>query len=63
MQNASPPSALPVAPAPLVSIVALCHNHAPYLREALDSVLAQTYAPLEVWLVDNASTESRASRR
>jgi glycosyltransferase involved in cell wall biosynthesis len=57
MENASPPSAPLVAPAPLVSIVALCHNHAPYLREALDSVLAQDYAPLEVWLVDNASTD------
>ena len=42
--------------APLVTIVALCHNHAPFLREALDSILAQTYVPLEVWLVDDAST-------
>lgn len=40
---------------PLVTIVALCHNHAPYLREALDSIVAQDYAPLEVWLVDNGS--------
>jgi glycosyltransferase involved in cell wall biosynthesis len=43
--------------APLVTIIALCHNHAPYLREALDSILAQDYAPLEVWLVDNGSTD------
>ena len=42
---------------PLVTIIALCHNHAPYLREALDSILAQDYAPLEVWLVDNGSTD------
>ena len=42
---------------PLVTIVALCHNHAPYLREALDSIVAQDYAPLEVWLVDNGSTD------
>jgi glycosyltransferase involved in cell wall biosynthesis len=42
---------------PLVTIIALCHNHAPYLREALDSILHQTYAPLEVWLVDNGSTD------
>ena len=40
-----------------VSIIALCHNHAPFLREALDSVLAQTYPHLEVWLVDDASTD------
>jgi glycosyltransferase involved in cell wall biosynthesis len=44
-------------PTPLVTIVALCHNHAPYLREALDSILHQEYAPLEVWLVDNGSTD------
>src|SRR6476661_525494 len=42
---------------PLVSIVALCHNHAPFLRQALDSILAQTYPHLEVWLVDDASTD------
>jgi len=42
---------------PLVTIVALCHNHAPYLQEALDSILAQDYAPLEVWLVDNGSDD------
>ena len=43
--------------APLVTIVALCHNHAPFLREALDSILAQTYPHLEVWLVDDASAD------
>ena len=40
-----------------VSVIALCHNHAPFLREALDSILAQTYPHLEVWLVDDASTD------
>ncbi len=40
-----------------ISIVALCHNHAPFLAEALDSILAQTQPPLEVWLVDDASTD------
>ncbi|MGY2133970.1 glycosyltransferase family 2 protein [Hymenobacter sp. HD11105] len=42
---------------PLVTIVALCHNHALFLREALDSILAQTYPALEVLLVDNGSTD------
>ncbi|WP_219601065.1 glycosyltransferase [Hymenobacter sp. DG01] len=42
---------------PLVSIVALCHNHAPFLETALNSILAQTYANLEVILVDDASTD------
>ncbi|MFD1467202.1 glycosyltransferase [Hymenobacter caeli] len=40
-----------------MTVVALCHNHAPFLREALDSVAAQTYPHLEVWLVDDASTD------
>lgn len=42
---------------PMVTIVALCHNHAPFLSEALDSILVQTYPSLEVWLVDDASTD------
>lgn len=53
-------SSLPIparSAAPLVTIVALCHNHAPFVREALDSILAQTYPHLEVWLVDDASTD------
>ena len=46
-----------ISEGPRVCIVALCHNHAPFLREALDSILAQTYPHLEVWLVDDASTD------
>jgi glycosyltransferase involved in cell wall biosynthesis len=42
---------------PLVSIIALCHNHAPFLRNALNSILAQDYPYLEVWLVDDASQD------
>ena len=42
----------------LVTIIALCHNHVPFLREALDSILAQTYPHLEVWLVDDASSDN-----
>ena len=45
---------------PLVTIIALCHNHAPFLREALDSVRAQNYPRLEVWLVDDASIDGSA---
>ncbi|WP_181305715.1 glycosyltransferase [Rufibacter sp. XAAS-G3-1] len=42
---------------PLVSIICLCYNHAAFLREALDSVLAQTYPNLEVLVVDDLSTD------
>lgn len=45
---------------PTVTIVALCHNHTSFLREALDSILNQTYSPLEVWLVDDFSTDGSA---
>lgn len=44
-------------PLPLVTIIALCHNHAPYLRAALDSIAQLDYPALEVWLVDNGSTD------
>jgi len=49
------PDLLPAPP--LVTIVALCYNHARFLPEALDSIQNQTYPNLEVLLVDNASTD------
>jgi glycosyltransferase involved in cell wall biosynthesis len=58
MPNSSfftPHSSLSAAPS--VSVIALCHNHASFVREALDSIIAQTYPHLEVWLVDDASTD------
>jgi len=42
---------------PLVSVNILAFNHRQYLAQCLDSVLAQTYAPLEITLVDNGSTD------
>jgi glycosyltransferase involved in cell wall biosynthesis len=43
--------------APLVSILVPSFNGAPWLREALDSILAQTYPNIEVLLLDDASTD------
>lgn len=43
--------------APLVSVVVPVYNGARYLRESLDSILAQTYRPLEVLVLDDASTD------
>ena len=43
-----------------VSVVIPCFNAAPYLRQTLDSALAQTHRPLEVIVVDDGSTDDSA---
>jgi glycosyltransferase involved in cell wall biosynthesis len=45
-------------PVPLVSIIVDNFNYARFLRMAIDSALAQTYAPLEVVAVDDGSTDN-----
>ena len=46
---------------PTVSVVLNCYNHEPYVGEAIESVLAQTYRDFELILIDNGSTDG--SRR
>ena len=42
---------------PVFSIIIPVYNVAPYLRECLDSVLAQTFADWEAICVDDGSTD------
>jgi glycosyltransferase involved in cell wall biosynthesis len=45
-------------PRPLVSIIIDNFNYARFLRAAIDSAIAQTYAPVEVIVVDDGSTDN-----
>jgi len=44
----------------LVSVIMNCHNGEKYLREAIDSVYAQTYKNWEIIFWDNYSTDNSA---
>jgi len=46
---------------PLVSVVCLCYNHAPFVVDSLNSVVNQHYEPIEIIIVDDCSTDTSVS--
>ena len=42
---------------PLISIIIPVYNVAPYIREAVESAVNQTYKSLEIILIDDGSTD------
>lgn len=46
---------------PQVTVIMPCYNRARYLREAIDSVLKQTFSGFELIIVDDGSTDGSAA--
>lgn len=43
---------------PLVSIIAVCYNHEKFVVETLDSILDQTYANIQLIIMDDCSSDN-----
>lgn len=43
---------------PLVTVICLCYNHAHFVKQAIESVIRQSYPSLQIIVWDDASTDS-----
>src|SRR6267378_3262722 len=55
-----PPHKNPLMKKSLISCIIPVFNGARYLREAVESILGQTYRPIEIIIVDDGSTDNTA---
>jgi glycosyltransferase involved in cell wall biosynthesis len=58
------PGELPLPAAPdnlLISVILACYNQERFVGEAVEGILAQTYSPLEIVIVDDCSPDGTAS--
>ncbi|GAB3956782.1 hypothetical protein GCM10028805_47580 [Spirosoma harenae] len=55
--NSLPINSDPILCSPLVSVICICYNHQDFVLESLQSVINQTYSPIELIVIDNGSTD------
>jgi glycosyltransferase involved in cell wall biosynthesis len=46
---------------PVVTVICICFNHERFVREAIESVVRQTYKPVELIVVDDHSSDNSTS--
>jgi len=52
---------LPLERAPLISVILACYNQERFVGEAVEGLLAQTYRPIEMLIVDDCSPDRTAA--